>query len=83
MALLMLLFSCGMIIIQIGRTQNEIDDFKFEGIELRKLDTVILENALISRVDDKSAAKERQSLYRRKTIQRRNTKTIIDYSMDQ
>lgn len=68
MALLMLLFSCGMIIIQIGRTQNEIDDFKFEGIELRKLDTVILENALISRLDDKSAAKERQSLYRRKTI---------------
>ncbi|CAD8060650.1 unnamed protein product [Paramecium sonneborni] len=82
----MILYSIGLLFIQIGRSKSEIEDLNLD-IELRQFDTVYFENnPLLSIYQSHYKEREDQmkiSLYRRKTIQRQQTKQFVDYSMDQ
>ncbi|CAD8052231.1 unnamed protein product [Paramecium primaurelia] len=82
----MILYSIGLLFIQIGRSKSETEDLNLD-IELRQLDTVYLENnPLLSIFQSNYKEKDDQmkiSIYKRKTIQRQQTKQFVDYSMDQ
>ncbi|CAD8146852.1 unnamed protein product [Paramecium pentaurelia] len=82
----MILYSIGLLFIQIGRSKSETEDLNLD-IELRQLDTVYFENnPLLSIFQSNYREREDQmkiSLYRRQTIQRQQTKQFVDYSMDQ
>ncbi|CAK82262.1 unnamed protein product (macronuclear) [Paramecium tetraurelia] len=87
----MILYSIGLLFIQIGRSKSETEDLNLD-IELRQLDTVYFENnPLLSlfqsthrdREDQMKISLYKRSIIQRQTILRQPTKQFVDYSMDQ